>query len=536
MTRSRTIPQRATPRRRRTFHPRAEGLEGRLLLSAGDLDTATFNPPDGYVRWSSPAAKNSIPSDYAHAVEIQTDGKILVAGGTGSLNSSDRFEVARLLPNGALDTTFGSSGLAVPLSGGYLNDMALQPDGRILLAGTVAVTTGSGKNVVTQYDIALVRLLANGTLDTSFGQGGKVITGVSTSGNKADGAYAVALQPDGKIVVGGYTDGGFISGLDSLLVRYNTNGSLDDGSANDSTPGDSFGQGGKVVTAWSAGDDNIFDLKIQSDGKIVVAGKGYGNGNGSYPYFLARYNANGSLDDGSTNDSTPGDSLGASGIVTTPFGGTGSGGAGPGHPLVIQLDGAIVFGRSGWNGTDIDLAICRFTTTGALDTTFGGGTGAVILNIGGSQRAEALTIQPDGKIVAAGSNDQNALIARFQPNGTLDAGFGSGGIVIRSFSTSTSYFNDIALQSDGKLVAVGMARVPAGKTTAPAFLIARYLGDPVTTGAASTAPLSTATSTTAEASDLVSASLTASNDEVMDLLASDLIASKSKKSHSLVGA
>src|SRR5262249_14137669 len=182
------------------------------------------------------------PSDVAQAVQIQADGKVLVAGGTGSLNSSDRFQVVRFNSDGSpddgssSDTTpgdsFGTAGRAVPLSGGILTDMVLQPDGRILLAGTVAVTTGSGKTAVTQYDIALVRLLPNGQVDTSFDQDGKVVTGVSISGNRYDEADAVTLQADGRILVGGLTTGAD-TGLDSLLLRYNSDGSLDS----------SFGQG-----------------------------------------------------------------------------------------------------------------------------------------------------------------------------------------------------------------------------------------------------------------------------------------------------
>jgi len=119
-----------------------------------------------------------------------------------------------------------------------------------------------------------------------------------------------------------------------------------------------------VVTAWSAGDDNIGDVLIQGDGKILGAGKGYLNEDGSDPYYVASYNTNGSLDDGSGNDSTPGDSLGAAGAVATPFGGQGLGTATQGNPLALQPDGSIVYARSRWNGTDTDLAMARFAPPG----------------------------------------------------------------------------------------------------------------------------------------------------------------------------
>src|SRR5262249_34836085 len=161
----------------------------------------------------------------------------------------------------------------------------------------VTETTGTGKNTQTQRDIAIVRLLDTGQLDTSFGQGGKVITSISTSTdssgwNKYDNAEAVAIQADGKIVVAGETYNGSASSLDSVLIRYHTDGSLDTG----------FGQAGIVVTSWSTSVDQYFDLEIQGDGRIVVAGNPHPDGSGGYPYFVARYNANGSLDDGSIND------------------------------------------------------------------------------------------------------------------------------------------------------------------------------------------------------------------------------------------
>jgi uncharacterized delta-60 repeat protein len=496
-----------------------------MLLSAGDLDM-TFET-DGYVLASSPSSKTSTPADVAYAVKIQpADGKILAAG-QGTLNGAAAFEVVRMRVDGSMDSSFGNGGRALPLTGGGAYDMALQTDGKIILAGSVAVTSGSGKSATTQWDIALVRLLGNnGALDTSFGPNhdGKVITGISISGTKADGAYTVALQADGKILVGGYTYANSTTGIDSVLLRYNADGSLDT----------SFGQGGKVVTAWSAGEDNIFDIEIQGDGKIVVAGKGYLDGDtGNHPYFVARYNTNGGLDDGSANDATPGDSFGSAGIVVTPFGGISSGGAGPGHPLVIQPDGAIVFARQSWNGSDTDLALARFLTTGALDPTFGAGTGAVTVNLAGTQRGESVTMQPDGKLVVAGSGAPNdSLVARFQPDGTLDTGFGTGGLVIRPF-TSGSRFNDVTVQSDGKIVAVGAARVPVGKVTTDALLLARYQGDPVAPLSASMALSGGTTSAGRSAAAGQPEILVPLKDQDLTQLATEVIISRPKRRRAL---
>jgi len=351
--------------------------------------------------------------------------------------------------------------------------MAVQTDGRIILVGSVTVTTGKGRNTVSQDDIVLIRLLANGSLDASFGQGGKVTMGVSTAGNMADGARAVAIQGDGKIVVGARTYGSSASGLDSILLRYNGNGSLDS----------SFGQGGKVVTAWSAGDDGLSDIAIQADGRIVVTGKGYQNssGNNFNPYFVARYNANGSLDDGSPGDATPGDSFGSGGVVATPFGSREVANGVLGR-LALQPDGGIVFARHSFNGTDNDIALARFTATGALDTSFGGGTGMVRLDLGGNQVASGVAVQGDGKIVISGYSDsatgtEQTLVARFQPDGVLEVGFGTGGVVINSFSSGSNELSDVALQADGKIVAVGAIDPPTGGAAQPSFVTARFQGN-----------------------------------------------------------
>ncbi len=247
MTRSHTLGGITTTRHARAIRPQVESLEGRQLLNAGDLDLSFGT--GGYVLTSS---KGPSPIDYARAVQLQPDGKILVSGQAGATGS---FEVVRLTPSGAMDTTFGSGG-RVYASAVANNDMALQQDGRIVLVGVL-----SSKKTGEVFLVA--RFLENGAADTGFGpnRNGSVTTSL---GNFADRAHAVGIQPDNKIVVGGFTDtdDGLGGGWDSALVRYNPDGSLDS----------RFGQGGKVVTAWSGGEDLIKDLSIQPDGKIVVAG------------------------------------------------------------------------------------------------------------------------------------------------------------------------------------------------------------------------------------------------------------------------
>ena len=236
------------------------------------------------------------------------------------------------------------------------------------------------------------------TLDTTFGPNhdGKVITDVSGLGLD-DGAMAVAIQPDGKIVVGGHTGA---ARADGFLLRYNADGSLDE----------SFGVGGKVVTSWATDrDDKIIGVAIQADGKIVVCGSiALEDGSGATARYLARYNADGSLDDGSGNDTTPGDGFGTGGRVDLPFTTLDIGYWN--HPIAIQDDGAIVWAGRGFNGTDDDVAVARLTTTGAFDTTFGAvsgsaRTGSATIPLAGHNGARSVTIQADGKLVVVGVSE-----------------------------------------------------------------------------------------------------------------------------------
>ena len=200
---------------------------------------------------------------------MQSDGKILV-GGKSYDGSNERFGLARYNANGSLDTTFGGDGKVTTDVGSgndYIHSITVQSDGKILAAGySFSVSDG--------YDFSMTRYNANGSLDTSFSGDGKVFTDFGFGAHKG---YSVTVQDDGKILVAG------ISNADFALARYNVNGSLDT----------SFGVDGKVTTAIGSGDDYGYDVTVQSDGKILVAGY---SDNGSYDLALTRYNADGSLD------------------------------------------------------------------------------------------------------------------------------------------------------------------------------------------------------------------------------------------------
>ncbi len=338
--------------------------------------------------------------------------------------------VAFPFSNGALDATFGSGGtLITPV--GSLNAVAqavaIQPDGKIVAAG---YSFNGAKN-----DFAVVRYNPDGTLDTTFDGDGIATAGV---GGFDDEAFAVALQPDGKIIVGGETSNG--ANFDIALVRFNSNGSLDP----------TFDGDGIVKTAVGPANDLIRSIAVQPNGKILVAGNA-SNGTNS-DLVVVRYESNGSLDTGFDGNSGSGN-----GIVTTPVG-TGNE---IGYSVAVQPDGRIVVAGYYAAVSSTDPAIVRYETDGRLDTTFGNG-GIVTPSFSpGTDEALAMTLQNDGKIVIAGciqnGGPNDYLIARFNPNGSLDTAFGTGGRTIVPFSPSVDIALGVAIQSDGKIVAAGFA-------------------------------------------------------------------------------
>lgn len=254
--------------------------------------------------------------DIINAVLLQPDGKIVAVG-----QSADNFALARYNTDGSLDTSFGTNGLVTTNFGG--SDLAiagaLQPDGKIIAVGQ----SDTGGTV----DFALVRYNTNGSVDTSFGTNGLVITNFGGE----DIPTAVALQPDGKIVVAGASD---VNGtFDFVVVRYNSNGSLDT----------SFGTNGIVVTNIG-GVDVATAVVILSDGKIVAGGRSSAGGNDDFA--LVRYNTNGSVDT----------SFGTNGIVTTSFGSAND----TINSMFIQSDGKIVAGGSATISAALRFALARY--------------------------------------------------------------------------------------------------------------------------------------------------------------------------------
>lgn len=336
--------------------------------------------------------------DYARAMAVQGDGKIVVAGwGNGALGYA--FELVRFERDGAIDASFGNAGKAITAVGNgaaAANAMALQADGKILVAGSLDETP-KGKS------FALVRYNADGSLDTAFGAGGKVIT---SFGSASDEAFAIVVQADGKIVLGGHTLSA-TRGLDFALARYNADGSADA----------SFGNNGQVVTPIRGGNsaDSIYALALQTiDGeqKIVAAG-------GEGDFVLTRYHADGTVDFGFAVGERPDGEFGS--VI------------GAARGVAITADNKIVVvGHVGH-----DFAVLRLNADGLADNGFGG-SGRVITKVSATNwdEAQAVVVQADGRIVVAGwvytggSSAGDYVVARYNTDGTLDAGFGNAGVTI----------------------------------------------------------------------------------------------------------
>ncbi len=402
----------------------------------GSLDNS-FNGT-GYV-----ITNVSTGDDWGRSVIIQPNGRIVVAG--RSYDSQWKFSMVRYLTNGTMDASFGNAGKVVTAVGmeGEAYGMARQSDGKLVLAGDY----NNGSN----YDFALARYDSTGVLDPSFSSNGLLSTAL---GSSQDVAHVVAIQPDQKIVVAGYSSNGTYHKIG--VVRYNTDGSLDG----------TFGSGGIVVTTVGSLDDDAYGLLIQPDGKILVAG--YTNNGSTNQGVIIRYTATGTLDN----------TWGTGGIALAPN----TGGYDTFFSLAIESSGKILAaGYHSVTTTNRDFAILRYTTTGVLDNTFG--TNGVRLTdfSGNNDEVYGLLIQPDGMLVAAGySNNGTAntfALARYSSTGTIDAAFGNSGKVTTALGNPDAYGISVALQTDGKIVVAGRAN---GATNID-FAVARYNGT-LTTG------------------------------------------------------
>jgi len=362
---------------------------------------------------------------FDRAMAIQPDGKIIMAGRDMTLEYEDRFALARFQADGSLDPSFGQGGLALVSAGFYPEDIALLPDGKIL---------GGGRGGA----LMLARFQADGSLDPSFGTGGIAANDVPNDIEVFEVfGEAMAVQPDGKIILAGSVDLSPLSnGWPYMVARHHPDGSLDT----------SFGTNGIVLTEIGPYLDWSEAVALQPDGKIVLAGHTY------HEFVIIRYNPDGSLDS----------SFGIDGVTKISFRTEDI----P-YDVVVQPDGKIVVaGYSSVGNMDDEFALARLNPDGSLDTSFGQG-GKVESDFEGNETTiSAITLQADGKIVAAGRTETQEgdlfVIARYLADGSLDTSFGSGGVQYTPFAADWASPSGIAMQSDDKIVVGGGAAVNLG--------------------------------------------------------------------------
>lgn len=403
---------------------------------AGTLDTSFGT--DGKVTTDIDDGSDGRNSwDIISAIDLQSDGKIIVAGTVGFASRNQQRVVARYYSNGTLDTNFGSGG-SVLQSGNLFLGVVVQPDDKI-------VAVGEYKN-----DFTINRYNSDGSLDINFGSEGIVNTEYDEHSD--DGARAVALQSDGKIVVGGitYYNNQSPYSLNFFMVRYNSNGSLDG----------SFGTNGKVVTDFFGRADGINDLAIQPDGKIVAAGFAKPlQGNEDRNFGIVRYNTDGSLDA----------SFGEEGKVNTDFNGITE----QINSLILLDDGKILVGGS-TTASGYRLGLARYNSDGSLDSSFGV-DGKILTE---NSPATKIALQDDGKIVAAGYKNDFG-VARFNSDGSVDVGFGNQGETITDFADDYDHIRTLILQPDGQIIVAGSSQYEnelGGSRDIEAFAMARYHG------------------------------------------------------------
>lgn len=380
--------------------------------------------------------------EYGESVALQSDGKIILAGWDDE-GINRNFVITRFDSDGELDLTFGNNGITVVDFAGS-HDVCLsvevQTDGKIVASGYSLV--------LTNYDIALCRLTEDGLLDITFNATGKVTTAVGTG---SDFSRDLALQSDGKIIVGGLTDNSGNS--DFVVVRYNSDGSLDN----------SFDTDGIAVTEPGLSDDVIESIAIQADGKILAAGQSF---NGSTSDFcVVRYNSDGSLDPTFDSDGI---------VITEHF-------TGPNNifSIKIQPDGKIV--AAGFSmtapGENSHFSAVRYNHDGSLDPLFGT-AGKIFTPVCAiSDRSNALVIGSDGTILLAGfaynTSNRDFALVRYLANGTIDNSFDSDGILLTPIGDSTDVISDLIVQPDGKILAVGLSHNGVDSDLA----LARYIVD-----------------------------------------------------------
>ncbi|MBJ7348130.1 MAG: hypothetical protein JHC87_06130, partial [Thermoleophilaceae bacterium] len=343
--------------------------------------------------------------------------------------------------DGSLDSSFGGDGTVLtPIGASDDNARAV-----VVQSDGKIVVAGNASNG-SDDDFALARYNTNGSLDSSFDGDGILLAPIGAS---ADVAYAVAQLPGGRLVVGGISWVG--AGFDFSVARFNSDGSFDN----------SFDGDGKVITAVGTTHDFASSLAVQTDGKLILVGRAVF---GKNDFAIVRYNPDGSLDASFDGD----------GIQTTSIGAFSD----DARAVAIQADGKIVLAGSSSDGVNEHSALARFNVDGSLDSGFDG-DGKLTTDVGPADALfRGVAVQTNGKIVAVGPRYSGGFFAfglsRFNADGSLDSSFDGDGMLITEVGPDTDFADAVAVQQDGKIVVAGSSWNGLNFE----FALARYVGDP----------------------------------------------------------
>ncbi len=430
-------------------------VAGSVLVSGSNRNFALMRfESDGYLDPAFSAdgivttAIAGTAEDIARAVTVQSDGKIVAAG--RAVGDLARFALARFNTAGALDSTFGVAGqqiVEVPNVDVDTTALAVDGDGRLIAVATRYESSGG-------VDFGMLRCSAAGVVDGTFGTSGQVTQDLALVAPFAQ-ARAVAVQGDGKILVSGFVNRGATS-LDFVLLRYLSTGTLDT----------SFGTQGYVTTAVGSETDFVSSMLVQPDGKIVLAG--YTTNAGKRLPALVRYLNTGALDS----------SFGTGGIVTTVT----TSDSAEIYDIALQSDGKIVAAGSSLGATYNDVVVFRYTTAGALDTTFGSGTGRTVTSVSTfDDVATSIAIDSSNRAVLGGISYGNAdatsasfALLRYTTAGVADSTFDSDGRLTTAFTGKLAIAQSLLIQADNKIVLAGSTQSTSNGSAS--FALARYSG------------------------------------------------------------
>lgn len=410
------------------------------LGSANPVKSQSFYLDQSFGNGGSIAGLSITPNSRVNDVEVQSDGKIV-----GILYNNMKFQVFRLKTTGAPDSSFGVNGFAeVQLTTNTPNlavSLALQPDGKILVAGIVNKLDN---------DIALLRFDTDGSLDKSFGNNGIATTGTY---NYDDEVQKMLLRPDGKIIVAARRIKTGEKTSEELL-QFNDDGTIDF----------SFGNNGMVIGSYNGNETNLLSAALQSDGKILTTGYTYAGQVSNSDVFVGRYNADGSVDMG----------FGTDGKVIKDFA---SSAKEDGRKILVQSTGKIVVTCY---APSLSFMTFRLNEDGTGDASYGrSGVSALNLNLSDFS-FDAMLVEDDeivigGNVEVGGVYDFN--VVKLDKDGNSKYQFGRNGKITTDVFGYTDYLFSLAQQPDGKIIAAGSSIQNIAGLPYPSMV--RYVANPV---------------------------------------------------------